>query len=202
MTQNKDTNDFHDDLETVVEEQDEFTETELEDTEAHSKDTIKLLKNKLKEAEKEKMEALENLQRAKAEFLNARRRLEAEREVDKERITDKHIEKLLPLCDSFFMAQSNKEAWESLNPTWKKGIESIIGQLQSLLASYKVSEVHPEGVLFDPEAHEALMHVPVLEESLDHTVVTVIQNGYVRTTGDKITVIRPARVSVGEYRKN
>jgi molecular chaperone GrpE len=202
MTDIKEINDLHDDLETVEEVQDSFEDTALEEDEEHSKDTIKKLKVKLKEVEKEKMEVLETLQRTKAEFLNARKRLEEEKLVDRERAVDKHIEKLLPLCDSFYMAQSNKAAWENIDETWKKGIESIQNQLQSLLYSYEVTQVHPVGEVFDPVSHEALMHVPVVKKEEDGMVVAVIQNGFMRTHNGKTHIIRPARVSVGQFTDN
>ncbi len=199
MTENKDINEIHDDLETVAD--DHFEDTELEELEENSKETITRLKAKLKQSEKEKMEYLENLQRAKAEFLNARKRLEDEKMSDRERAVTGHIEKLLPLCDSFFMAMSDKAAWEGIDATWRKGIESIQNQLQSLLKSYGVEEVHPEGQTFDPTIHEALTNVPVTDEKKNDTVITVIQNGYTRNVHGSTQVIRPARVTVGEFKK-
>jgi molecular chaperone GrpE len=198
MTENKENEDIHEDLGTVSE--DMFDETELEDLEENSKDTIKLLKTKLKESEKEKMEHLENLHRAKAEFLNAKKRLEEEKVSNREKAVVKHIEKLLPLCDSFYMAMSNKEDWETAPSTWKKGIDGIVNQLQSLMKSYGVTEMNPLGEVFDPEKHEVLTSTEVDTEEAHNTVVGVIQNGFTRTVNDKSSVIRPARVIVGEFK--
>jgi molecular chaperone GrpE len=196
----KDTHDRHDedDLEHVSEDM-QIDDAELEDVEENSNSKIKKLQEKLKESEKEKMEHLENLQRAKAEFLNGKRRLEEERLRDKERAVTNQIEKLLPLCDSFHMAMSDKKAWDAIDGTWRKGIENIYNQLQSLLASYGVMEVNPQGEEFDPQQHEALTNVPTDKKELHHKVITVIQNGFVRKIGDKTELIRPARVTVGEY---
>jgi molecular chaperone GrpE len=131
----KDTHDRHDedDLEHVSDDM-QIDDAELEDVEENSKLKIKKLQEKLKESEKEKMEHLENLQRAKAEFLNGKRRLEEERLRDKERAVTNQIEKLLPLCDSFHMAMSDTKAWDAIDETWRKGIENIYNQLQSLLS--------------------------------------------------------------------
>lgn len=192
-----DSNEFDDvdvELEEVVQE-----ESELEDIEENSTQKIKKLKQELKESEKEKMEHLENLQRAKAEFLNAKRRLEEERQIEKERSVNSLIEKLLPMSDSFQMARSDKDAWEAIDATWRKGIESIHTQLQSILASYGVSEIHPVGEVFDPSLHDAMTNIQVEDKKDHHKVMQVVQNGYSRTVNGKTFMIRPARVVVGEF---
>ncbi len=174
-------------------------EHELEDIEENSAQIIKKLKQQLKESEKEKMACLEDLQRAKADFLNGKRRIEEEKKRDKERITTTHVEKLIPLSDSFQMAKSNKEAWDSIDATWRKGIESIENQLSAILTSYGVSSIDPQGEMFDPNLHEAMTNVPVSKAEDHHKIMHVIQNGYIRKIGDKTELIRPARVTVGEY---
>lgn len=195
----KNTNDDEFQNELELEDEVDIAETELEDAEENSADKIKKLRNKLKECEKEKMEHLENLQRAKAEFLNGKKRLEEERTRDKDRAISNQIEKLLPMCDSFHMAMSNKEAWDTTEETWRKGIESIYTQLQSILSSYNVTEVDPTGELFNPNMHEAMTNVPVDDKKDHHRVINVVQNGFVRKIGDREELIRPARVTVGDY---
>lgn len=189
-----------DDLEPIND--DAVIEEELEDIEENSAGKIKKLQQQLKQAEKEKMEHLENLQRAKAEFLNGKRRLEEEAQRGKERAVTDQIEKLIPLCDSFHMAMSNTAAWNATDETWRKGIESIYNQLQAILTSYGVQEVHPDGEAFDPNVHEAMTNVPVASQEDHHKVMQVIQNGFIRKIGEKIELIRPARVTVGEYAEN
>ena len=169
----------------------------LEDIEESSHTKIKTLQAKLKACETEKTEYLNDLQRAKADFLNARKRLEADKEREKERLIVKHIDKLLPLYDSFYMAMSNEAAWNAVDGEWRKGVESIYTQLQKLLQSYDVVEVDPLGQEFDPLEHEAMAEVPVTDAKFDHTIVSVIQKGFVRTVDGKTELIRPARVTVG-----
>ncbi len=200
MKEFMDEKDIDTELEPTLDEID-MDEEELEDIEENSAQKIKKLKQQLKDCEKEKMEHLENLQRAKAEFLNGKRRLEEERLQYKERAVTNQIEKLLPLSDSFFMAMSNKEAWEAIDQTWRKGVESIYTQLQSLLSSYNVYEINPIGAEFDPAVHDAMANVPVDDEAMHHKVISVIQSGFIRKIGDKELLIRPARVTIGEYTK-
>ncbi len=188
------------DIEITNEKLDINDEVEVEEAEEHQADTIKKLKAKLKEAEEAKREALEDMQRAKADFLNARRRLEEERLRDRERSTISHIEDLIPLCDSFEMAMSNKDAWEKTDAIWRKGVEGIYAQLSSILASNRVEAVSPQGEHFDPTKHEALSTASVAKAEENDTIVNVIQKGYVLKKADGNTeVIRPARVIIGHF---
>lgn len=196
MDENK-KNDLQDDIELTGE--DTTIEPEIEEVEDNSNNKIKKLREKLKECEHEKMQHLENLQRAKAEFLNGKKRLEEERLRDKERAVTKQVEKLLPMADSFHMAMHNAEAWEAIDATWRKGVESIHNQLHSILESYGVSEFNPQGTEFDPNMHEAMTNIPVEDKSLHHKVISVIQNGFIRKVDGKEELLRPARVTVGEY---
>lgn len=196
MDENKN-NDLQDDIELTGE--DTTIEPEIEEVEDNSNNKIKKLREKLKECEHEKMEHLENLQRAKAEFLNGKKRLEEERLRDKERAITKQVEKLLPMADSFHMAMHDTEAWEAIDATWRKGVESIHNQLHSILESYGVSEFNPERTEFDPNMHEAMTNIPVDDKSLHHKVISVIQNGFIRKVDGKEELLRPARVTVGEY---
>lgn len=188
------------DIEITNEKLDINDEVEVGEAEEQQTDTIKKLKAKLKEAEAEKRTALEDLQRAKADFLNARRRLEEERLRDRERGIISHIEDLIPLCDSFEMAMSNKETWEKIDAVWRKGVEGIYAQLGSILASNKVEAVSPLGEPFDPTKHEALSTALVAKAEENDTIVNVIQKGYVIKKNDGNTeVIRPARVIIGHF---
>ena len=191
----------NDDVDFDVETEDlvEHDDLDLEDEEATGAQKMKQFRQKLAKCDEEKRQIMEDAAREKADFMNARRRLETERAQDKLRYTKKHIEALLPLTDSFEMARSDKDTWESASENWRKGIEGIHTQLQQLLASYGVSEIKAEGTAFDPYRHEAIGMVPVTEKSLDHKVVAVLQKGYEITMDDKLEVIRPARVTTGEY---
>jgi molecular chaperone GrpE len=186
-----------DDIE-ITNEIPDTTEPELSDVEDNQKDIISSLRKKLKEAEEDKRTAQDDLQRARADFLNARKRLDEERQRDKQRSIVKHVEELLPLCDSFEMAMSNKEVWEKADENWRKGIEGIYAQLQSLLTQYNVTKLIPLGEVFDPHRHEALSMTPVTDKTKHDTVVAVIQNGY-EIDADTKELIRPARVAIGVY---
>ncbi len=185
------------DIETIDDDTD-TTEMELEDAEEITGDKLKSLRSKLKEAETKARDLHEELQRNKADFLNARKRLEEERLRDRERAAVMHVEKLLPLCDSFFLAMQDKNAIESSDPKWRRGIEGTYAQLRGIMDSYGITAFDPTGEEFDPTRHEALTMIPVSDESNHNRIISVIQQGYTQKRGDVIELIRPARVTVGE----
>ncbi len=193
--------DIFDDEMTVTndEHHEEHDDIELADEEATGADKLKQLRNKIARLTEEKQQIQEDAARERADFMNARKRLEGERALDKVRHTKKHIERLLPLCDSFEMARSNKDAWEKADENWRKGIEGIHTQLTKLVESYGVEVIDPTGQDFDPYKHEAIGTTPVDDKSLDHKVVNVLQKGYEIDVDGTMEVIRPARVTTGEY---
>lgn len=165
---------------------------ELSDEEELSTAKLKSLRQKLKQTEEEKLKCLEDLQRARADFLNSKRRLEEQVAKDKERATDKILIELLTLADSFDIATQDKE-WQIVEGKWKSGVEAIQAKLISILKSNNVVPVDPTGCAFNPEEHEAVSNSIVDDESKVDTVVTVLQKGYKRNND----VVRPARVVVG-----
>ena len=190
-----------DDVE-LTSEDTEIHEPEIEELEEKQNGFNNTLRDKLKVCEAEKREILEESQRTKADFLNAKRRLEEERKRDRERGTISHIEDLIPLCDSFQVAMSNKEVWEKADENWRKGIEGIYSQLQNILSSNQVSVINPIHTTFNPHQHEALSTIPVTDEKEDHMVMAVIQMGYeLKKTDNTTEIIRPARVIIGTFEK-
>lgn len=97
------------------------------------------------------------------------------------------------------MAMSNQEAWEKADKAWRSGVEGIYAQLTSLVASYGVTTINPQGEPFDPYRHEAIGTIAVDDKNLQDTVMKVMQRGYEIKAGDKMELIRAARVSTGSY---
>ncbi len=179
-----------DDIEPTGE--DNIDDTELETVEEKSAAKVLELKKKLNASEEERRKLMEDLQRAKADFLNARKRLEEDRQSDRVRLTASHVTELLPLCDSFDAAL-NSETLSGATEGLEKGLRSILAQLSSLLQSYNVVAVGSPGETFDPTIHEALAEVPVDDTASDHKVIAVVQKGYKMNDA----LLRPARVTVG-----
>ncbi len=165
----------------------EDTEIEAGEEEVLSSNKIKALRDKLAECEDAKRQSLEDLSRARADFLNSKKRNEEQLVRDRERITERHIENLLPLADSFEMAMRDP-SWAAADPKWRLGVEGIHNQLMNLFKSNAVEILDPIGVEFNPHEHEALM-----DTGNGNTISNVIQRGY--KIGDR--VLRPAKVAVG-----
>jgi len=161
---------------------------EVANIEAQTDDKISTLQQKIKRLENEKKGALEELALVKADFLNARKRLEEDKVRGIERQQIKDIEALLPLCDSFCMAMSDTDTWNNVDETWRKGVEGIYSQLQQILARHSVTSFDPTGEAFDPNLHEA-MGTTTSDHATD-TVVETLQLGFKK--GE--TVVRPAKV--------
>ena len=157
------------------------------------KDTVKKLREKLKQAQEERREYLEGWQRAKAELVNARKK-------DEEKLTDKmcrlqeeYVLRLLPVLDSFHLAFSGET--EHTDAEWRKGIERILGQFNQILISIGVEEIEAVGKQFDPNFHESVQTVKTERKDEDNIVTQEIQKGYV--LGDR--VIRATKVCVAHY---
>lgn len=195
---NMNNNDKHEEeVEITNEDQPEIEESELVDLEEKADNKLKKLREKLARCEEEKKTILDESQRARADFLNARKRLEEERANDRIRYKKQHVMELLPLCDSFQMAMSDVDTWEKADKSWRTGIEGIHSQLMRLLEQYHVRAFDPQGEHFNPHSHEAVGMETVEDEKLKDTVISVVQRGYEMKIGDTTEIIRHARVTIG-----
>jgi molecular chaperone GrpE len=170
-------------------------ETEGEGLADLSKKVAKL-KERIKALEAEKQEYLLGWQTARAEFVNLRKRDEAEKKEYAKFSSGRVVEDIIPVLDSFEMAFANTEAWEKVDKNWRVGVEYIYNQLKTVLEGHGVTYLDPFGQTFNVAEHEAAEHIPVDDKEQDHTVIKVIKKGY--KLHDK--VIRPAQVAVGEYK--
>jgi molecular chaperone GrpE len=186
----------NEEFEDIADEMTDTTEPELEDIEDLEAGKLKKLKEKLKQAEEDKRKAMEELASVKADYLNARKRLEEDTVRTIERKGNQHLEDLLPLADSFAMAMSNKEVWEKADENWRKGIEGIYAQLLQILRDNGVEPVDPTGDQFDPNLHEAISTQEVSDDQVDE-ILSVMQLGYQIVKGDQKRALRPARVTIG-----
>lgn len=171
---------------------------ELEDIEDRQADKLKKLRHKMEIIEEDKKQLLDDLQRARAEFLNARKRIEEDRVRDRLRAKREHMEALLPLCDSFHHAMQDP-AWEKADGAWRKGIEGIQLQLNRILKESGVVVMNTDKETFNPIKHEAVSTQAVTDKNLDDSIVSVLQQGYEITLDGKTEVLRPARVTIGQY---
>lgn len=186
----------------VPENSPEIAESEIlefefnEDGEEDLKKTLKKLRADLKEAKKEKEEYLTGWQKERAEFSNYKKQEDDRRTMFSEAVRERILTRFLTVIDSFNMAFANKEAWEKIDENWRKGVEYIYSQMNSIFEEYGIKPVGEEGESFDPNIHQSIDVVETTEKELEHKVAMIIQKGY--KLGER--VIRPARVNVYEYK--
>ena len=143
--------------------------------------------SELLQAIAERDEYLAHLQRTQAEFDNYRKRMLRDQTTHLERATAGLVEQLLPVLDSFELALgSGGTDVERL----RKGVELVYGELLGALEKAGLERIEALGKPFDPEEHEAVMHVE--DDGGDPGVRDVVRSGY-RFKG---RVIRPAMVKV------
>ena len=127
------------------------------------------------------------LARTAAEFDNYKKRTDREKSGVAEFAKASVIKKLLPIIDNINRASAS----QSDSAEYIKGIEMIVKQFLSLKDSLEIEEIASEGDLFDPNLHDAVMHIEDGELG-ENVIAEVLQQGY--RLGD--TVIRPAMVKV------
>lgn len=179
----------------VIESDDTLDDSVL--AEESLQETVKKLREKLKLAVKEKQEYLDGWQRTKADYMNSKKEEEARRKDIMKYASERLVDDLIPVLQSFDMAFANKEQWEKVDKNWRTGVEYIYSQFRNVLETNGLKEVNPLGLPFDPNRDEALEYLPVEDESKDHVVVEVVQKGY-ELNGK---LIKAPRVKVGEFKK-
>lgn len=135
----------------------------------------------------ERDQILDRLARLQAEFDNARKRQEREKQEFKDYATGSVIEQFLPVLDNFALALNANASAEQM----RTGVELIVKQMDEVLRSLNVQAVPTVGQQFDPRLHEALGTVE-RDDLPDHSVLDEIRKGY------KIRerLLRPAMVRI------
>jgi molecular chaperone GrpE len=159
----------------------------LDESQTDSDIVIDSAGGELERISAERDEYLAHLQRTQAEFDNYRKRMLRDQTVHLERATANLIEQLLPVLDAFELALgSGGTDAERL----RKGVELVYGELLGVLEKAGLERIEAHGKPFNPEEHEAVMHVE--SDDGEPGVRDVVRTGY-RLKG---RVIRPAMVKV------
>ena len=133
-------------------------------------------KNK-KDKKDEKIEELtDRLTRQMAEFDNFHKRTEKEKSQMYEIGAKDIIEKILPVVDNFERGIAAVPEEEKSNP-FAEGMEKIYKQLMTTLEEIGVKPIEAVGQEFDPDFHNAVMHVE--DEEVGENIITEeFQKGY------------------------
>lgn len=175
----------------VTDESEETIHTEVVNQVHEEEDSIE---QELERMTNERDEFKDKWLRTLAEFDNYRKNTLKEKADWIKYANEKIVIEICEVFDNFERAFSVELKEENLE-AYKKGIELIYQQIDSLLKKNNVSKIDALEKEFDPNFHEALAHIP---SELDENIISaVIQNGY--TMNEK--VIRPARVAVSNGKK-
>lgn len=163
----EDKNEYCSSQEQSAEESDKGNETGIPDA-------LSILKAQLEEKDKELKQYIELAQRVKAEFDNYKKRSAREREQLYSDINGSIILELLPVIDNLDRAVSSEaQSSEGLYD----GVKMIIKQFTDILVKQGLEEISALGEEFNPEYHNAVMHIE--DESYGpNTVAEVFQKGY------------------------
>jgi molecular chaperone GrpE len=127
-----------------------------------------------------------DLQRLQAEFINYKRRAEAERADVIDFAKTRVIREFLVVRDSFDQELAHRPA--TVDPTWATSIDAIRAQFDKVLSDLGVERFESKGQPFDPHLHEA-----IATDGEGDTVTEELSAGYKLGAA----VLRPAMVKVG-----
>jgi molecular chaperone GrpE len=166
-------------------------QTGIGDVEGDSASATDEIKTLLEQKSKQCDEYLNMLQRTAAEFDNYKKRTAKEKEALYNDAVSETVLAILPVVDNFERAMKAAENDSATNASFKEGMELVYRQLKDVLKNLGVEEIKSIGEAFDPQLHNAVMHIE--DDSYgDNTVVDEFQKGYAL----KDKVIRYSMVKV------
>ncbi|MBU5434544.1 nucleotide exchange factor GrpE [Pseudoflavonifractor sp. MSJ-37] len=165
----------------------EAQEPAVEDTAAPESDGPDPLLTELEALKDSLAQKEDQYLRLAAEYDNYRRRTQKEKADAYTSAKSDAVLAFLPVYDNLERALKQ----ETADAAYKKGVEMTMTGLKDILSKLGVEEIPALGQTFDPNLHNAVMHVE--DDSVgENTVVEVFQTGF--QSGDK--VIRFAMVKV------
>lgn len=172
----------NDNVDTSQEESDNTSDDE--NASEKEKKPLKKKKNKHQEIIDE---LNDKVMRQMAEFENFRKRSEKEKSQMYDMGVKNVLEKMLPIVDNFERGLESAEEGDA----FCDGMKMIYKQLMTSFEDIGVKEIEAEGEEFNPDYHNAVMHIDD-EELSENVVVEVLQKGYMYND----TVLRHAMVKV------
>ena len=165
-------------------------EEKTEETAEPKKSKLFEKKNKKNKKDEQIADLTDKLTRQMAEFDNYRKRTEKEKSAMYEIGAKDIVEKILPVVDNFerglqSVAEENKE------DPFVQGMDKIYKQLMTTLEGIGVKPIEAVGQEFNPDFHNAVMHIED-EEAGENVVVEEFQKGYMY----RESVVRHSMVKV------
>ncbi|RJQ34804.1 nucleotide exchange factor GrpE [Candidatus Parcubacteria bacterium] len=149
---------------------------------------LKKLKDELEKVKKERQEYLDGWQRCKADAINSKKDAESRAARTAELLREALVHDIIPALDSFDMA-SESEAWNTIEPGWRGGMERVRDQLIEALKRHGIERYGKVGDMLDHVVHEVVQEAEDMPGKSGE-VVRVLRSGY--RAGER--VLRPAQI--------
>lgn len=146
--------------------------------------------SELAEALREKDQFKRLAQRAQADLVNYRKRIESEQESSRLRNQQRIVLRFADVIDQLETAISS-DTLEGAEPGWLEGVTAIQKNFMSAIAAEGFERFSSVGEAFDPRRHEALLSSPSAEHE-PNTVIKELRPGYKQYD----QVVRPAQVEI------
>jgi molecular chaperone GrpE len=169
---------------------------EKEEQEKESKELRAELESVKDELRKEKESSENNRNKMRylmADFDNYRKQMEKQLASKVEEIKAELLLKFLNIRDDYLRALSMARQNKAEQAVVIEGLEGILKNIDSLLASEGVREIEAVGTPFDPNVHDAIAYSP-REDILENTVTAEIRKGYMLSG----KVLRPSLVEISK----
>ncbi len=153
-------------------------EKDVEETLTAEEETEEAVeKTKEEELEEKLQEQTDKYMRLYAEYDNFRKRSQREKDARYADALIDTIEQILPIGDNLERALQTEVTTEEAQKL-KEGVEMVMKQFKEVLTKLNVTEIEAVGNEFDPNLHNAVMHIE--DETIDtNTVVEEFMKGYI-----------------------
>lgn len=163
-----------------------------EDIEALRKE-LELVRGELRKAKESSEGSLNKMKYLMADFDNYRKQMEKQVASKAESLKAELLLKFLNIHDDYLRALSVAKQGGKSEPVVIEGLEGILKNIDSLLASEGVREIETVGTPFDPNVHDAIAY-STREDAPENTVTTEIRTGYLLNN----KVLRPSLVEISK----
>lgn len=154
-------------------------------------------KSELRKAKESSENNLNRMKYLMADFDNYRKQMEKQLASKAESIKAELLLKFLNIRDDYLRALSVARQSKSEQGVVIEGLEGILKNIDSLLASEGVREIEAVGTPFDPNVHDAIAY-SARDDLAENTVTAEIRKGYMLNG----RVLRPSLVEISKIVKN
>ena len=158
---------------------------------------LESVKNELRKAKESSESSLNKVRYLMADFDNYRKQMEKQLASKAESIKAELLLKFLNIRDDYLRALSVARQSKSEQVVVIEGLEGILKNIDSLLASEGVREIEAVGTPFDPNVHDAIAY-SARDDLTENTVTAEIRKGYMLNG----RVLRPSLVEISKIVKN